>query len=347
MSNVKAKKIVSIVSSVLLYLFLAICIFSVLVTVFSKKDADGAAEIFGYQMRVVTTDSMAKCELTDVSDFKIKSLPVGTLLFIKTMPDEEAKADEWYSKLEAGDVLTFKYVYDRQVTITHRITEISEKDGGGYIIKLEGDNKNSNSDQLTQVIDTSIPGNTNYVIGEVTAKSFLLGFVVNLLQSPIGIIFILIVPCLIIIFLEIIKIVGVFNADKKQKEEEEAAKKDKELEELRLRLAKLENSSENPQPTEPSTEVPPTVETPTTEQSAEPAPEQPEPPKQEDQGDSKDKDIDATIAEWQRQIGERAVSGLTVEEWCAKQGISKNTYYYRMKKVKEYLAQTHEEGETK
>lgn len=269
MSNVKAKKIVSIASNVLLYLFLAICIFSVLVTVFSKKDADGAAEIFGYQMRVVTTDSMAKCELTDVSDFKIKSLPVGTLLFIKTMPQDEAEADEWYSSLEAGDVLTFKYVYDRQVTITHRITEISEKPGGGYIIRLEGDNKNSDSDQLTQVIDTSIVGNTNYVIGEVTAKSFLLGFVINLLKSPVGIIFILIIPCLIIIFLEIIKIVGVFSADKKQRAAEEAARKDKELEELRLRLAKLENSSEAPQPTEPSADASPTGETPAEEHSSE------------------------------------------------------------------------------
>lgn len=261
MSNVKAKKIVGIVSNVLLYLFLAICIFSVMVTVFSKKDADGAAEIFGYQMRVVTTDSMAECELTDVSDFKIKSLPVGTLLFIKTMPQDTAGADEWYSKLEAGDVLTFKYVYDRQVTITHRIVEISEKDGGGYIIKLEGDNKNSDSDQLTQVIDTSIIGNTNYVIGEVTAKSFLLGFVINLLKSPVGIIFILIVPCLIIIFLEIIKIAGVLGADKKQRAEEEAARKDQELEELRLRLAKLENSSEASDPTEPGSEPSPEAET--------------------------------------------------------------------------------------
>lgn len=347
MGKVNAKKVVSIVSNVLLYLFLAICIFSVLITLFSKKDADGAAEIFGYQMRVVTTDSMAKCELTDVSDYRIKSLPVGTLLFIKTMPDDEAKADEWYSKIEAGDVLTFKYVYDRQVVITHRVTEISEKDGGGYIIKLEGDNKNSDSDQLTQVIDTSIMGNTNYVIGEVTAKSFILGFVVNLLKSPIGIIFILIVPCLIIIFLEIIKIVGVFNADKKQKEEEQAAEKDKELEELRLRLAKLENSSTEPQSATQTTETP-VAEEPIA--AAEPAPEEPaktEQPESNASTEQTDAELDATIAEWQRQIGERAVSGLTVDQWCEKQGISKNTYYYRMKKVKEYLAKSQQEGETK
>ncbi|MBQ7292316.1 MAG: hypothetical protein IJW79_01105 [Clostridia bacterium] len=340
MGKIKAKKIISIVSNILLYLFLAICIFSVFVTVFSKRDSDGAAEVFGYQMRVVTTDSMAKCELTDVSDFRIKSLPVGTLLFIKTMPEDEAKADEWYSKVEEGDVLTFKYVYDRQVVITHRVTDVDQKDGGGYIIKLEGDNKNSNSDQLTQVIDTSIKGSTNYVIGEVVAKSFLLGFVINLLKSPIGIIFILIVPCLIIIFLEIIKIIGVFSADKKQKEEEAAAQKDKELEELRIRLAKLENSSAQEQTTENNTAPEPAVEASTAEPTEPTAAD----PEQNDESTPVD---EATIAEWQRQIGERAVSGLTVEEWCEKQGISEDTYNYRLEKVKESLAQSQKEGEPK
>ncbi len=217
MSTGSTKKILSIISNVFLFIVIAICIFSVLVAVFAKKDSDGAAEIFGYQVRIVTTDSMAKCESTDVSDFKIKSLPSGTLILVDVVPQDETEANEWYSKLEKGDVLTFRYVYAEQITITHRVTNITDKEDGGYIIELAGDNKNSGSDQLTQVIDTSVQNGGNYVIGKVTAKSFFLGFIVNLIRSPAGMIFVLIVPCTVVILLELVKIVGTSSSDKKKR----------------------------------------------------------------------------------------------------------------------------------
>ena len=240
MNKAKMKKIGSIVLNVLLYAFLAICIFSVFVTVFAKREADGAAEIFGYQMRVVTSDSMAKCEHTDVSDFEIKSIPVRSMVFVKTMPDDPAKADDWYRSLKVGDVLTFRYVYSSQVTITHRITSITEKATGGFIIELAGDNKNSENSQLKQTIDTSIPNNTNYVIGKVIAKSYVFGFIMSLLMQPIGIVLVIIVPCFIIMMLEFIKIAGMLSADKKNKLQQENDKKESEIEELRRKLAELE-----------------------------------------------------------------------------------------------------------
>lgn len=245
MTKSKLKKIGRIARDALLYLFLALCVAAVVLIVTSKKDIDGASELFGYQMRVITTDSMAKCELTDVSDYDIGSLPTRTMIFVKRMPNDEAKADEWYRSLKVGDVLTFRYVYTNQVTITHRIVSIEEKPTGGFIIGLAGDNKNSDSDQLTQVIDTSVENNTNYVIGKVTGKSFLLGFFVSLLKEPLGIIFIVIVPCFIIILLEVIKVIGVLGAEKKKREQDEKQQKDNELEELRRRLAALEAQKSN------------------------------------------------------------------------------------------------------
>ena len=149
MDKAKIKKIGKIALDVLLYIFLAICIFAVFVTVVSKRDSDGAAEVFGYQMRVVTSDSMSESEFTDVSSFKIKDIPIRSMVFVKVMPDDPAEADEFYRSLKVGDVLTFRYVYTTQVTITHRITSITEKDTGGFIIELAGDNKNSEDGQLT------------------------------------------------------------------------------------------------------------------------------------------------------------------------------------------------------
>lgn len=245
MNKVKLKKIGNIILDVLLYLFLAICVFSVLLTVLSKKDSDGAAEIFGYQMRIVTSESMAKCDMTDVSDYDIKDIPLRSMVFVKLMPDDPEKADDWYRDLEVGDVLTFRYVYTTQITITHRITSIEEKPTGGFIIRLQGDNKNSEDGLLPQEIDTSIPNNTNYVIGKVTGQSKLLGVCMSFLMQPIGIVLIIMLPCVIIILLQVIKIVRVLLEEKRIKVQAESDKKDEELSELRRRLAALEGENSN------------------------------------------------------------------------------------------------------
>lgn len=242
MDKTKMKKVGNVVLNVLLYVFLAICIVAVLLTVLSKRDADGAAEVFGYQMRVVTSDSMASCEHTDVSEYKIKDIPIRSMVFVKAVPDDPAEADAFYRGLQVGDVLTFRYVYTTQVTITHRIVSITEKETGGFLIELAGDNKNSEDGQLTQVIDTSIPNSTNYVIGKVIGQSYLFGLLMSFLKQPVGIVLVIIVPCFIIILLEVLKIARVFGADRKKREQEENEKKNSELEELRRKLAELEAS---------------------------------------------------------------------------------------------------------
>lgn len=238
------KKIGKILVNILLYVFLALCIFSLAVTVLSSKDTDGTAEIFGYQLRLITSDSMAPCELTDVSSYEIGSLPLRSMVFVQTVPDEEAEADDWYAALKVGDVLTFRYVYTNQVVITHRIVSITEKSDGGYLIELAGDNKNAESEQLNQTIDTSEKESANYVIGKVTAQSRALGLVLNVIKNPLGIVFVIIVPCGIIILLEVIRIVDAVTADRKKRTAEAVAQKDRELEELRKRLAELEKQAE-------------------------------------------------------------------------------------------------------
>ena len=165
------------------------------------------------------------------------------MIFVKVVPDDSAEADKFYSSLKVGDVLTFRYVIQekgRQETITHRITAITEKETGGFIIKLAGDNKNSDEGQLEQIIDTSISGSTDYVIGKVMGQFYPLGLVMSFLMQPVGIILLIILPCAIIILMEVLKIIKVFAAEKKAQEEEEKAQKDNELEELRRRLAELE-----------------------------------------------------------------------------------------------------------
>lgn len=250
----KIKKLTNIVTNVLLCVFLVIALLSVLLTIFSYKDADGAAELFGYQMRVVTSDSMAKSEFTDVSDFEIKDIPLRSMVFVKTVPKDAEKADQWYRSLQVGDVLTFRYVYTTQITITHRIIDIEEKLDGGFVIHLAGDNKNSETGQLIQMIDTSIPQNTNYVIGKVVGRAYLFGVIISFLMQPVGMILVIILPCVVIIGLEVAKIIKTMTAEKKLQEQAEKEEKEKELEELRCKLAALEREKSEMQAAAGNTE---------------------------------------------------------------------------------------------
>ena len=134
---VKASKIAS---TVLLYVFIAICILALMLTIFSKKDADGAVTVLGKQIRFVLSPSMEECEFTDVSNYEIKDIPKGALVFIDVVPEDEAERAEWYEDVKVGDVLTFRYVYQRQETITHRVTAKEPNGEGGYLIcTVDGD----------------------------------------------------------------------------------------------------------------------------------------------------------------------------------------------------------------
>lgn len=240
-----------ITGNVLMYLFFALCLFVLLLSIISKRDVDGAVEIFGYEMRIVLTGSMEKNEYTwdDVKQYEIKNVPKYSAVFIELVPDDEAKADEWYAELKKGDVLTFRYfMATRQETITHRIDKIESKTTGGYIITLKAENGSGTPDDWTpQIIDTSEKDSPNYVIGKVTGKSYVLGRVVNAVKQPIGIGLIIIIPCSLIIIFEIIRIVNVLNEEKRRKAEASAQEQHSEMEELRRRIAELEgNKVENP-----------------------------------------------------------------------------------------------------
>lgn len=229
------KKIFKITSDILLYCFIFLGLITIIITLSSKKDIDGATNIFNYQLRLVITDSMAKCSETNVSKYKIKSIPKNSLVLIKKIKDND------YKKIKEGDVLTFRYLYTEQVTITHRVKSIVEKDTGGYIIELVGDNKTGESELLVQTIDTSIEESPNYIIGEVVYTSIIIGFILNMLKSSLGIVFIILIPSFIIILLEVIKIINITIIEKRKLAERKANEKEQEILELKKKLKEMEN----------------------------------------------------------------------------------------------------------
>lgn len=244
----KVIKSLKIVGTVIIYVFFAICLSLLVLAIVSERDVDGAVKMFGHEMRIVTSGSMEKNEDTwnDIKQYKIKNVSKYTAVFIDLVPDDEAEAEEWYSKLQVGDVLTFRYVFTgKQDTITHRIIEIEEEANGGYKISLKGDNVD---DPNPQIIHTAETDSYNYVVGKVTGKSLFIGLITYELKQPLGLALIIIVPCVILIIYQIFKIVSVVNAAKREKAEEAAQSQLSEMEELKRRIAELEGGQPNGPP---------------------------------------------------------------------------------------------------
>jgi hypothetical protein len=183
---------------------------------------------------------MEKCPSTDVSAYEIKDIPTNSMVFIQTIPTNPNDAQKWLSELKVGDVITFKYVYTRQITITHRLTAIEEKSTGGYILSLEADNKGDAETALIQTIDTSEINSPNYVIGKVTGQSYLLGLLITVLTSTLGMIMLVIVPSAAIAIYEAVKMVNIIRSDKKEEDAAQKKAQEEELSALRQRIAELE-----------------------------------------------------------------------------------------------------------
>ena len=171
------RKILKILFKIVLWLMISVCLLLAVILFIAKRDSDGTATVFGYQMRIVGSPSMESCAETDVSEFEIKDIPVGSVIFIEVVPEENSEA--WYESLKVGDVLTFRYTYLQEEVFTHRIIKISEKEGGMYEITLRGDNKNSDLNTLEQTIDQ------DQIIGKVVGQSYALGLILGVLKVPV------------------------------------------------------------------------------------------------------------------------------------------------------------------
>ncbi|MBO5224056.1 MAG: S26 family signal peptidase [Clostridia bacterium] len=261
--KVTVGSVISVVLDVLLYVFLALAIVVVALTVMSKiaqkDDPTGAPNLFGYEMRYVETGSMEP------------AYPVNTMVFIEKAPTSYKASIKWFENVKEGDVLTFYYrEAGQRVVITHRVvdkkpnTELTDvggvlKEKGGYIITLEGDNKGDDETVAQQYIYTYAHYNEmaeandqlqGQVIGKVVGQNLVLGVIVTTLKNPLGMVLIIIVPCLIVIILEVIRIVKVFNAEKNEKakrnqeaQQEKLDQQNSEIELLKQQLALLQQQA--------------------------------------------------------------------------------------------------------
>ena len=103
-------------------------------------------------------------------------------------------------KLEVGDIITFIAPDSRHggISITHRILEkYYDESIGSYTYRTKGDANN--------VADSALVPNEN-ILGKVILKVPKLGYLQDLLSSKGGLIIVVLIPCLVILSYDIMKI---------------------------------------------------------------------------------------------------------------------------------------------
>ena len=103
-------------------------------------------------------------------------------------------------KLEVGDIITFIAPDSRHggISITHRILEkYYDESIGSYTYRTKGDANN--------VADSALVPNDN-ILGKVILKVPKLGYLQDLLSSKGGLIIVVLIPCLVILSYDIMKI---------------------------------------------------------------------------------------------------------------------------------------------
>lgn len=235
------KQKINKVFNIIIYCFIFVAAFFTIMTINLKSNPKDGFTIFNHQIMVVETESMEQNDLVNVGDYQIKSIKKNSLILVEVVDEENPY--EFYKNININDVVTFKYmIANRQETITHRVIEKEEYDDG-FVFKLRGDNINEDGTTSTQIIDTREIESFNYIIGKVKGVSYPIGLVITVLKSPVGIVGMVIIPCVILIIFEIIKIVNEVNKEKIEKnkeKEKELEIKNLELLELKKRLEELE-----------------------------------------------------------------------------------------------------------
>ncbi len=183
----KNKSKTNFLLNILYKLFFAVVIAIVVLLIISKLDLPG-----NFQVLIVRSGSMEP------------SIKTGSIVVVKP-------SDEY----NVGDVITFSSGGRNAIPTTHRIMEIKEENGQKVFV-TKGDA--NDSIDLSEVKE-------RHVIGRILFDIPYVGYAIATAQKPIGFIFLIAIPALLIIYDEIIKIFQEIKKMLSKKKKDELIKK--------------------------------------------------------------------------------------------------------------------------
>ena len=126
-----------------------------------------------------------------LSGSMVPNIMIKDVVVTKKIPEEE---------LEVGDIITFISPDQRfgGISVTHRIIDkIYDEEDGIYKYRTQGDANN---------IADSVPVPNSNILGKVILKIPKLGYIQDVLASKGGLIILVLLPCLVILSYDIMKI---------------------------------------------------------------------------------------------------------------------------------------------
>jgi len=211
----KILNILNITLDVLIVLFLIFSAFTLVVSLSQKADEPGGepSHLFGTLIRSVQSESMEPYNQDGTTYESDKAFYKGDIIFCKLTDEDDT--------FEVGDVVMFwmpvesngtqstsKYSCYTKVLVTHEIIGID--DNGEYITQGLNKIKNFDPDVLTKTADEFIAKYNGKRIGG-------LGKVIDFVQTGLGFFLCIILPILIFVIIQTIRVIRNFIAFKAQK----------------------------------------------------------------------------------------------------------------------------------
>lgn len=160
----------------LVFIILILLIASMVFFLVQNKISGGLPKVFGHHMYIVLSGSMAP------------EFDTGSTVFVK--PKEP-------SQIQVGDIITFRGVSDPNALTTHRVVDIDKTDPQNLQFITKGD--------ANEVVDPSpVPGNR--LVGTISFSIPYLGYLLNYGQTKQGMVFMVMVPGVLLIIMEISKL---------------------------------------------------------------------------------------------------------------------------------------------
>ena len=214
----KVKIILSKVWNIFTYIIMGVSLLIMIFTIFSSAIYESRdASFFGYRAYVVKTDSMSD------------TFNANDVIICK-------KVDP--SSLEEGDIITFISMNNDESygqNITHKIRRLTETVDGAPGFITYG--------TTTNVDDKAIV-TYNYVLGEYCFAIKGFGEFMLFLKSPIGYVFVILIPFLLLLISQLIHVVKAYKAYKNEQNESIDNKKKELLEQEEMNRKLLEELEE-------------------------------------------------------------------------------------------------------
>lgn len=232
MDKEKTKKILGIVKTVLVWLFVAVSVLVMAFTIFSVSTFDrDDRSVFGYKFYIVTSDSM-----------KATDFDAGDLIIVKEVDP---------TVLKEGDIITFISQNEDSFneTITHKIRSLTTTKEGDPAFITYGTTTDTND---------AVPVEYPFIRGQYKTSLAGVGEFFAFLRSPAGYVVCILVPFLLLIGSQIISFSKTVKEYRKEQHAEADAERESMMQELALLRAQLAQQNGTTPPPETPSDTPTT-----------------------------------------------------------------------------------------